>query len=56
MTDCTIEECQRFARLVEKMTPRQKHLLNDALDDLLAGRCTMEEVKSKLEAEWDRIG
>ena len=42
-----IEQAQQFMRLVAAMTPKQRSVLLQAMEDLEAGRCTFEELKAR---------
>ena len=42
-----IEQAQQFIRLVAAMTPKQRSVLLQAMEDFNAGRCTFEELKAR---------
>jgi hypothetical protein len=40
-----VEQAQRFIRLLKAMTPKQKSVLAQAVEDFNADKCTFEELK-----------
>ena len=43
----TIDQAQRFLRVVDNLTPEQRSALLQAMEDHEAGRCTFEELMAR---------
>ncbi len=47
-----IEQAQQFIGAIVKLTPKQQAVLLQAMEDVAAGSCTIEDAKARMDEVW----